>query len=299
MLYLPLAAALGDKLDTTFYGFDMAIYRLFSVFHCEFMNKIATAFTSLGDPIFIVSMMLLAIILCFFKKTRKYGIAIGVAVVIGTAITNIIAKPLFLRIRPYNTLQQDLTYWQWYLSAGAFSESDFSFPSGHTTGAFEIAVATGLCLRKDGKKALSFVPAIFALMTGCSRIYLCVHYPTDVIGGILVGTFAGVAAYFFALLAVKIWEKTKLDCIDLTDKIKLKGKTAVTLIVAFIVVAFGASFIIQSSEGGDAQRCAYSNDNFQCYNEAKVDDDDYPPIDGKNYCKIHWNELTELQNGTK
>lgn len=291
MNQLLLTATLGDKIDTAFYSLDMWVYNLFSAFHGPVMNKIAMAFTSFGDELFVIPVAVLAFVLCFFKKSRKYGFAILSAVVIGTLITNLVAKPAVLRIRPYNTLQGNADFWKWYTGAGAFSESDYSFPSGHTTGVFEIAVAAGICLKTKGKKLLSWVPAIIAVLTAASRIYLCVHYPTDVFGGIVVGTFAGVCGYFISVLACKICDKTKLDTIDLGKRLKFSSKTAVALVLVVIVAAFGLSFVTQFSEGGDAQRCAYTEGDFQCYNEAKVDDEDYPPIDGEEYCKIHWKEL--------
>lgn len=75
------------------------------------------------------------------------------AIVIGTLVTNVIAKPAVLRIRPYNTLQDVDFYWKAYIGAGALSESDYSFPSGHTTGVFEISMALALMFRKDGKRS--------------------------------------------------------------------------------------------------------------------------------------------------
>ena len=130
-----------------------------------------------------------------------------------------------------------------------------------------------------------------------SRVYLMVHYATDVLAGLVVGIVAGVLGYLIAKFVVKfIFEKTKLDNIDLgkvlkkiTDK--TNGKAAPIAIVLAIVCIFLYAFIPSLTEGGDkAIRCAY-NGEYDCYNEARVDDKDYPPIDGKNYCKIHWKQL--------
>ena len=58
---------------------------------------------------------------------------------------------------------------------------------------------------------------------------------------------------------------------------------------------FFYAFIPSLTEGGDkAVRCAY-NEEYDCYNEARVDDKDYPAIDGKNYCKIHWKQLNDIK----
>ena len=201
-----------------------------------------------------------------------------------------------LRVRPYNTLQGNADYWKWYIGAGALSESDYSFPSGHTTGAFEVATALFLCFKSEKKKIAYLFPVI-ALCTMGSRVYLMVHYATDVLAGLVVGIVAGVLGYLIAKFVVKfIFEKTKLDNIDLgkvlkkiTDK--TNGKAAPVAIVLAIVCIFLYAFIPSLTEGGDkAIRCAY-NGEYDCYNEARVDDKDYPPIDGKNYCKIHWKQL--------
>ena len=301
MNVLTLTATLGDKFDTVFYGFDMWVYSLFGSIQCGFMNVLAKIFTSFGDENFIIPVALLAIILCLFKKTRKYGLALGLSIAIGTAVTNIVLKPMVLRIRPYNTLQGNAEYFGWYKFAGMLSEADYSFPSGHTTGAFEIAVASMLCLREAGYKKTSFIPPVIAFGTMCSRIYLMVHYPSDVVAGFIAGTLSGVIAFFLAKLILVIVEKNKVlsnlnDSIDLEKLFKnrkVKKKTVSTAIVISLFAFFLFSFVPACFEGGEkAVRCAYSGNDYKCYNEAKVDDEDYPPIDGKCYCKIHWKQLS-------
>ena len=242
----------------------------------------------------------MGIVLCFFKKTRKFGFSIIIAVVIGTLVTNIVVKPMALRIRPYNTLQGNSDYWNWYIGAGALSESDYSFPSGHTTGAFEVATALFLCFKSEKKKIAYIFPAI-AICTMGSRVYLMVHYASDVLAGLVVGIVAGILGYLIAKFIVKfIFEKTKLDNIDaaklfkkLTEK--TNGKLAPVAIILAVVCIFLYAFIPSLTEGGDkAVRCAY-NEEYDCYNEARVDDKDYPAIDGKNYCKIHWKQLNDIK----
>ena len=256
---------------------------------------------SIGDEGFVIPIAVLGLVLCLFKKTRKYGFAIVFAIMIGTLVTNIVVKPMVLRIRPYNTLQNAPIweeYKQWYMVAGAFSESDYSFPSGHTTAAFEMAVAVALCMRSDGKKGLSWLLPVIAIGTMGSRIYLMVHYPTDVIGGVLVGTCAGVLGYLISKALCKLFEKTALDKIDL-EKISKKGfnkKAVAAVLCVAILAAYANSFIPALSEGGDAQRCEYVGE-YDCYNEARVGEEKYPPLDTDNdgdeeyYCKIHWKQL--------
>ena len=110
-----LTATLGDKLDSVFYNFDMLIFGFFGGIQSTFMTGVAKFFTAFGDENFIIPILILGIILCFFKKSRKYGFSIIFAVIIGTLLTNVIFKPMFLRIRPYNTLQNvgDYMAWRW------------------------------------------------------------------------------------------------------------------------------------------------------------------------------------------
>jgi undecaprenyl-diphosphatase len=304
---------LGDKIDQAFYGFDLWVYSIFGSMQCGFLTVVAKAFTALGDEAFVIPMAIVGIVLCFFKKTRKYGFALIFAIAIGTIVTNVVVKPMVLRVRPYNTLQDNAEYWAWYLGAGRLSESDYSFPSGHTTAAFEMAVATALCFRSDSKKKLSWVLPVIAICTMGSRVYLMVHYATDVIGGLIVGTVAGVVAYFLSKLVCLIFEKVKfLDSIDAGKLFKKldpnKAKKLGTCAILVILLAlFCNSFVPALTEGGDdAIRCDY-NQEYDCQNEAKVDTDDngnvvykedYPEIqgyEGQYFCKIHWKQLSGVQ----
>ncbi len=309
------AVTVGDKIDPVFRAFDMWVYHIFGAIQNDLLTSIAKVFTALGDENFVIPVAVFGIVLCFFKKTRKYGFALIFAIAIGTLVTNVVVKPAFLRIRPYNTLQTIPELWAdysvWYRAAGSLSESDYSFPSGHTTAAFEMAVAMFLCFRntakekaKAGEKTvmgkIAFILPIVALLTMCSRIYLMVHYPTDVLAGLVVGTCAGCIGYLLSKLVCKVIEKTPIDKIDL-EKVFKKGinpKAASACVVIILIGFFCLSYIPAMSEGGDSEvRCEYNGD-YDCNNAARdADDEKYPAFDADGdgdldrFCKIHWKEL--------
>ncbi len=297
----PILLAFGAVLDKTFYGFDMWVFHFFGSMQNTFLTYVAKFFTTFGDEGFIIPLAIFAVVLCLFKRTRKFGVSLLFAIAIGTIVTNVLVKPMVLRLRPYNTLQGSADYWKWYIGAGSLSESDYSFPSGHTTAAFELATAMFLCFKSDKKKIAWLLPVI-AVCTMGSRVYLMVHYASDVIGGMIVGIVSGVVAYFLMKLAIYLITNVKIfmwiDKIDVEKLFKkgINNKIGATAIVVVVVGLFCVGFVPSLSEGGaDVQRCAYKGSDYTCYNEAKVDDEKYPAIDGKNYCKIHWKQLSGVK----
>ena len=124
--------------------------------------------------------ILLAVILLCFKKTRKAGVAMGIAMACGYLIGNMGMKHLFARTRPYDVTEVELLVAKLH---------DFSFPSGHTLVSFEAATALWFYHRRWGVVALTL-----AALIGYSRLYLFVHYPSDVAVGALLGVGIGLAA---------------------------------------------------------------------------------------------------------
>ena len=294
--FIPLAATIGSMLDEKFFGLDTAIFTFFGNLQNGFLTIIAKIFTSFGDENFVIPVVVLALLLCLFKRTRKYGFAIVMSVAIGTILTNLWLKPMVLRVRPDHTLQHTdcwAQYKNWYAAVGSLSESDYSFPSGHSTSAFEMATAACLCFATEKKGKIAWIPPVLALGTACSRIYVMVHYPTDVMAGSLVGICAGVVGFLLALLICRIVSKIGfLDKIDLEKAFKkgLNTKVCSVLIAVFLCIVLGISFGKLMTES-DEIKCAYDQE-YDCNNKARIGEEKYPPIDGKNYCKIHWKELS-------
>ena len=192
------AAALW--LNSSFAGFDEAvtvfIHKLYDVGHV-FFTPFMEIVSILGKGgIFLI---LLSLALTFFKKTRRYGTAMCIGLAIAFAFVNLYLKVVIARPRPY--LDESSVFYQFWTMVGQHTESDKSFPSGHTNAAF----ATMIPLFILGKKRWSWVALAFAILMGVSRIYLCVHYPTDVIGGAITGTLGGIFGVLIASRLPKKW----------------------------------------------------------------------------------------------
>ncbi len=202
-----------------FDSFDMSVFTFFGEqIQGAVMNVVANFITFFGGSEFVTPMAVVGALLIPFKKTRKFGMAVLFAVLVGTLCTNLIMKPLFDRPRPYVYYADNPVFMSWYEFAGAHVESDKSFPSGHTTAAFELGIAMFLVLNKK----YSWVFPVFSALVGLSRIYLMVHYVTDVLGGMCVGIFAGIAGYLIMNAIMKKTANTKFAEFDLIEKIKKK-----------------------------------------------------------------------------
>ncbi len=143
-------------------------------------DAIMCFFTKLGNGGALWSA--LAVVLLAIPKTRKSGMIIAVSLCIEVALCNIILKNAVGRIRPceMNTSVQLLIA----------RPQDYSFPSGHTASSFAAAAALFFSgMTKLWKPALALA-AIIAF----SRMYLYVHYPTDILGGIVIGVLSAYIA---------------------------------------------------------------------------------------------------------
>ena len=156
----------------------------------DFLMPIITIFGDAG--IFWIAC---AAVMLIFPKTRKTGLAMGVALVMGLLVCNICLKPLVARMRPLvyeveilGNSAADLLH-SGQLLVG--KPSDFSFPSGHTIASFEAAGVLMLNNKKLGIPAL-----VLAILIAFSRMYLCVHYPTDVLASVALGTLFAILANY-------------------------------------------------------------------------------------------------------
>ncbi|MDE6107787.1 MAG: phosphatase PAP2 family protein [Oscillospiraceae bacterium] len=148
----------------------------------DWLSPVVKGFTHLGDN--GILWIALCLILLLIPKTRRIGLAGAFALCFSLLCTNLILKPLIDRPRP------------WLLVEGLVNlvnELDpRSFPSGHTSAAFAAALALFHTLPKNRAK-WKWAVIVLATLMGLSRLYVGVHYPSDVLAGALVGAFCGWA----------------------------------------------------------------------------------------------------------
>lgn len=166
--------------------------------HSSIMDMLMKYITKLGDAgIFWIA---LSIILLIPKKTRRTGAAMGVSLLLGVIIGNGILKNLVARPRPYDIANPVRTRSDLLISP----PTDYSFPSGHTLASFEAATA----LFKD-HTVYGFLAFVLALLIAFSRIYLQVHYPSDVLGGAILGFLLGLLGSSIVRAVCDKWAKRK------------------------------------------------------------------------------------------
>lgn len=151
----------------------------------DWLTPIMKMITTLGDT-GLIWIVIAAVLLCV-KKYRGTGITMAVALLIGYVIANLILKNLIGRIRPYDAVDA--------IQALVGPMHDWSFPSGHSTS----SIAASLVIYKRMPKYAGIPALILGILICLSRLYLGVHYPTDV----LVGVFIGTVSAFIALYIVK------------------------------------------------------------------------------------------------
>ena len=170
-------------------SFDLSVFSWVQSIQNSVLTPVMTVISLLGTKGAIF--FLLGFVLLLTRKYRKVGVAVLGALTITTVCNSVIVKELLARPRPFDL---DYDWWQAvYRYPDFVSRPDsWSFPSGHTAAAFAAATAVFAQSRKGG-----FLLCLFGLLMGFSRVYLEVHYCTDVLFGALFGVL-------YALIAVAI-----------------------------------------------------------------------------------------------
>ena len=184
-------------LNTTFSNFDHILLSFFHELALKYENILTplSKFLALtGDlPLLVIGWT--GFVLFFVKKDKRCGMQMCGAIIIGAILTTIILKNLVYRPRPY--IESDL-YRSWWGMHDLKEDWDTSFPSGHACAA--MAGVTAYFIWSKNKK-VSWLWFLYPIIIGASRIYLCVHYPSDVFAGLLVG----IIAAFLSLCFVKLF----------------------------------------------------------------------------------------------
>lgn len=160
---------------------ELKILDWFQTLHTPVLDKFMTSVTKLGNA--GIFWIILTVLFLLIPKMRKTGVVMAAALIIDLLLCNVLLKNLVARTRPYdvNTGIQLLVA----------KLRDYSFPSGHTAASFASAVA----LYFAGEKKLWKPALVLACLIAVSRLYLYVHYPTDVLGGVVIGIIAGYLGY--------------------------------------------------------------------------------------------------------
>ncbi len=140
--------------------------------HSDFQNGLAQFLTMFGEEILLVGI----VVFIYWNINKKNGFVIFMSLMSSLSVTGI-AKAIVRFPRPWHLIQ-DLDVIRIHTATG------YSFPSGHTTSASSTFTGIAMAFKK---RWLSIVCALIIILVGLSRLYLCVHWPTDVIGGLVIG----------------------------------------------------------------------------------------------------------------
>lgn len=157
-------------------NWEFELLYFFQSLHKPWLDPVMTGASRLADHGMI--WILTAVVLLCFQRTRRIGIAVSAALILSFLTGNLFLKNVVMRSRPC-WIDPDIPL---LIS----SPKDFSFPSGHTMASFAAAVSIYLQDKRWGLAAVCL-----AALIACSRLYLFVHFPTDVLFGLVWG--AGLA----------------------------------------------------------------------------------------------------------
>lgn len=155
------------------------------------LTPILTGITTIGNAGAI--WIAITVVLCIWKKTRRVGVICACSIVISFLANNLILKNLVDRIRPYEVIAG--------LQILVAKPMDASFPSGHTSSAFSVAWV----LVRNVPKRYGIPIVLLAVIMGFSRLYVGVHYPTDV----LIGMISGIGCAYLAEFLVNRWKQRR------------------------------------------------------------------------------------------
>ncbi|MEE6450837.1 phosphatase PAP2 family protein [Gottfriedia acidiceleris] len=185
------------------YHFDNTVINFIQGFESPIMTTFMKLITFLGSSVFIILLSISILYFLYKVLDHRSELILFIAALIGSNILCIFLKLFFHRTRP------DLHR--------LIEISGFSFPSGHATNAMTVYGILAFILwrnirTKSGRSLLIFISLIMILLIGISRIYLGVHFPSDVIAGYFTGGFwISIAIWYYQLYKEKQYERKQYD----------------------------------------------------------------------------------------
>lgn len=161
---------------------------------CYLLDKIMPMITFLGNKGWFF--ILLAVIMILIPKTRRWGAWLASSLGLGFLFCNMLIKNMVERVRPYDRVEN--------ITLLVEKLSDYSFPSGHTVVAFEFLA---VIVMMPVKKRYKVIAGVMAFMMAFSRLYLYVHFPSDVLAGMLLGSLFGVMGVRIVEMVSEEWEQ--------------------------------------------------------------------------------------------
>lgn len=188
-------------------AFDDMFYKIITSFNCDFMKFLSILVGALANSKVLI---LMSILLCIDLKNKKISY-LAIMNLLFIVVLNLFLKNIFVRERPFDLM--------------IIEETGYSFPSGHSMVSFSFYGYIIYLIHKDylrpNHKVLSTIfISILILLIGCSRIYLGVHYTSDVVGGFLVSAL-------YLILYISFSEKVirgEMDLKKRRDYLKQENK---------------------------------------------------------------------------
>lgn len=162
---------------------ELEILHMIQGWHTEWLDALMVFVTRLGDAGLL--WIGIGLVLAVIPKTRRCGVLVLISMAVSFLFGNLILKNIIGRPRPFHVDD--------FVTLLIPEPSEYSFPSGHTLNGFTASVMIFLHYKKSGIAAI-----VFAALIGFSRMYLFVHYPTDILGGICLGIFDAVLVFMVA-----------------------------------------------------------------------------------------------------
>lgn len=196
---------IASSINEIFHSFDYAILSLMhslALSYGDILTPLAEFMQTIGQ-LPVLALGWLSLILFIVMKDKKLGLNMLLAIALSAIIVSLCIKGYVQRLRPYDyTVVNE--YHDWFVFVNSNVQTDvYSFPSGHTSAAMAGVTAFFICSKN---KKVSWLVFVYALLMGLSRNYLMVHFPSDVLAGMLVGIIAAILAHYLVKWLFKYLE---------------------------------------------------------------------------------------------